>query len=83
MAGFAGPGNGVEAPFAFAGGCVVGVNETADAIFSAGNADDDEILDGQRREGDAVAFAIVKRGGIPDDVAGFGIESDDVRIERA
>ena len=83
MARFAGAGNGVEAPFAFAGGGVVSVNETANAIFAAGDAHNDEIFDNQRRERDAVAFAIVKRGGVPDDIAGFGVERDDMRIERA
>src|SRR4029077_18799320 len=80
-AGLAGAGNGVEAPLAFAGGSIVGVDEAANAIFAARDADDDEIFYGQRCESDAVAFAIVKRGGVPNHIAGFGVERDDVRVE--
>src|SRR5580704_17660912 len=83
VAWLAGAGNGVEAPFAFPGGGVVRVNEAANAVFAAGYAHDDEIFNGERRERDAVAFAIVKRGGIPNYIAGLGVESDNMRVECA
>src|SRR5579859_4645428 len=83
VAWFAGARNGVEAPFTFAGGGIVGVDEAPDSVFAARDAHEDEISDGQRREGNAVSLAIVKRRRIPDHIAGFGIERDDVGIERA
>src|SRR6266446_9172256 len=57
MARLAGTRNGVEAPFAFAACSIVSINESANPIFAAGNADEHEILDHQGRKRDAVALA--------------------------
>ncbi len=83
VAGLSGTGNGVETPFALAGIGVVGIDESADAILSAGNADDDQVLHGEWRDGEAVAGSVVGGGDVPADGPGLGIERDDVSVERA
>src|ERR1700733_15936654 len=57
MAGFARTGHGVEAPFAFAGGCVVGVDEAAHAVLPAGYSNYNQILHRQWRDSEAVPGA--------------------------
>ncbi len=64
-AGFAGSGNGVETPGALAGGGVVGVDETTDTVFAAGNTDDDFVFDDERRDGESVALRVVGGLNIP------------------
>src|SRR4029077_19702967 len=75
--------NGVEAPFAFAGICVVRVDESANAILTAADPDYDQIFNRQRRQRDAVALGVIESGHIPHNVAGLGIERDYVRIQSA
>src|SRR6266705_3673720 len=55
MTWFARAGNGVKAPGFLSGLCIVGCDETADAVLAAGRADDDFVLHDQRREGHRVA----------------------------
>ena len=83
VAGLAGTGDGVEAPAALAGGGIVSVNEAADAVFAAGDSDQDEVFDDERSDGEAVAKFIVGCGLVPEDAAGFAVEGDDVGIEGA
>ena len=51
VAGLAGAGHGPETPGALAALRVVGVEEAAHAVLASGHADDDLVLDGQRRDG--------------------------------
>ena len=55
VAGLAGTGNGVEAPGLLAGLGVVGGDEAADAQLAAADADDDLVLDDERRQRQRVA----------------------------
>ena len=55
---FAGTRNGVEPPGPLAGGGVVGVQKSPDAVFTARDAHDDLVLHGQRSHRDAVALAV-------------------------
>ena len=80
-AGFAGSRNGVEAPGALARGGIVGVDETADAVFAARDADDDFVFDDQGSDGEGIALRVVGGLNIPKNIAGGGVESDDVSIE--
>ena len=64
-AGFAGGGDGVEAPSALAGGNVLGVDETADAVFAAGDTDDDFVFDDERSDSEGVALGVVGGLNIP------------------
>ena len=64
-AGFAGSGDRVEAPGEFAGGGVVCVDEAADAVFAAGNADDDFVFDDEWSDGEGVALRVVGGLNIP------------------
>src|SRR5712664_4156217 len=59
MSRLAGTRDGVEAPFAFACRGVVRINEAANPILPARHSDNHEILDRQRRKGDAVTLAVV------------------------
>ena len=75
--------NGVKAPGAFTRLRIVGVNEATNTVFAAGDAENDEIFHGERREREAVAFAVVHGRDVPDDVAGFRVQSNHMRVERA
>ena len=75
--------NGVETPLPRASRRVVRVNESANPVFAAGHANQHEIFDHQRRERNAVALTVVRGADVPYDVAGFGVERDHVRVERA
>ena len=78
----ASPRHGVEPPLPLARVRVVGVNKAADAVFTPGHPQDDQILHHQRRHRKAVAFGVVGGGNIPDNVSGFRIEGDHVGVER-
>ena len=80
---FARPRDGVEAPPPLAGFDVVGVEEAPDAVLAAGHARDYHVLDDQRRAGHAVAGFGIGHLDVPDHRAGFGVESDQMRVYRA
>src|SRR5271163_4058855 len=71
----------IESPPALARISVVGIDETADTIFSAGRTDDDEVLHRQWRDREAVAFFVIDCYDVPDDVPGFRIERHYMRVE--
>src|SRR5579862_7558370 len=73
----------VEAPGALARGDIVGVNETADSVLAARNADDDFIFDDQGSDSEGVALRVIGGLDIPEDIAGGGVERHDVSIERS
>src|SRR5205814_8770418 len=62
---------------------VISINEAANAIFAAGNTDQHEVFDHQRRKRDAITGAMVSSRDVPNDVSCFCVERDDVRVERA
>ena len=76
-------GHGVESPEAFAGGRVVGVDESAGAEFAAADADDDLVLHHERRARQAVADHRVGDLRLPQRRAGPRVERDERGVERA
>ena len=74
--------DGVEAPRALAGLRVVRVDESADAVLGAGDADDHLVLDDERREGHRVAGAVIDELDVEQHAAGLHVERDQMRIER-
>ena len=76
-------GNRVPAPHLVSGHRVVGGDVAADAVFAAGHSDDDVIADDERRVGDAVAIGGIGDFLVPENLAGLGIESDQVRVKGA
>jgi hypothetical protein len=85
VAGLPGSGDTVEAPDLLPGFDVEGGEEIAHAGVAAGGADDDFILDHQRRVGDDVTFGCGWLGDlrVPDDLAGFGVDGEQMRIKGA
>src|SRR5687767_5294584 len=65
VGGLAFAGDRPEAPELLAGLGVVGVEEAADAVLAAGDADDDLVPDGQRRARRRVAVARVRHLRLP------------------
>src|SRR5579864_2009599 len=76
-------GNGVEPPHALAVFSIVSVDKSANTVLAAGDANDDEILHREGRDGETVTGLVVGGGHVPGDVAGLGIESDYVRVQGA
>src|SRR5579862_6964084 len=83
MAWLANSRDGIETPLSLAGVGIVCVDESSDAVFAARYAENHKIFYSERRDGEAVAEFVIHGGSIPNDASGFGIESDDVSIERA
>jgi hypothetical protein len=82
-AGFAGLGDGPEAPDAFAGGGLVGIEEAAHAEVAAGDAGDDEVVDDEGGGGVAdVAFVVdaFGDGPFPEELAGDAMDGEEVSV---
>src|ERR1700722_9783441 len=79
-AGFAGSGNGPEAPLLFSGFGVVGGHETAHAIVTAGGAGQNCVVNDQRSAGGSVISVAVGVGRVPEQMAGAGIEAEQVGV---
>src|SRR5205807_4824213 len=47
------------------------------------DATDDHVLYDERRDGDAVAGQAIRDGNVPELIAGFGVERDEVSVHRA
>ena len=75
-------GGRVEAPDLFARLHVVRVDEAADAVLRAGDADDHLVFHHERRRCPAVALLEVDHRRVPLDRAGLAAEGDNVRVER-
>ena len=73
----------VRPPRALAGLGVVRVQEPPNAELPAGDAGHHPVLDDERRRGLAVAAPVVGHLGVPHQVAGAGVDGDQVRVERA
>ena len=80
---FSGTGNGVETPGPLAGGGVVGIQESPDAVFPARDAHDDLVLHGQRRHRDAVALVVLGHLRLPDDGARLGVQGHELGVQRS
>src|SRR5262249_42111308 len=76
-------GNRVEPPGATPRVGLVRVDEAADSVLAAGDADDHLVLHDERRAREAVALVRVGRSDIPADTAGLRVEAHHVRVERA
>ena len=79
---FARRGNRPEPPRTLAGLHVVRIEEAADRELAAGDADDDLVLDDERRAGAGVAGLVIGHLHVPDHLAGLHIERHEVGIER-
>src|SRR6266849_1115566 len=75
-------GNCVEPPFARARRRIIGINESANAIFTAGNSDEHQILDNQRSQREAVALGMLGGAYVPDNIAGLAVQRDVMRVQR-
>src|ERR1700740_3554916 len=67
VTGLTGARNRIEAPSPLASVRVVSIDETANAVLTAADANDNKILHGQWRERDAVALRVIESGHIPSD----------------
>ncbi len=74
--------HGPEAPRALAGLRVVGVEEAANAALRAGDADDDLVLDRERRAGRRVVERRVGDLLLPQHATRSGVERDQLRVQR-
>ena len=69
-----------SAPDLFAGGLIVGGEESSHALFAAGGAGDDEVFDSQHGAGGVVVLAVVGHLGVPENRAGEAVEGDQVGV---
>ena len=67
-------GDGVEAPGAVAGGGVIGIEEAADGMVAAGDADHHLAVGDARRHGDGVPILRIGHARFPDHLAGEGVQ---------
>ena len=72
-AGFAFGGNCPGAPDLFAGGLIVGGEESADAFFAAGGTGDDQIFDREEGPGGVIIGVEIGHFGVPDHLAGVAV----------
>jgi len=77
---FARAGDGPGPPDPLTGFGIVGVEESANARFGAGNADDDFAVDRERSGGEVVTLLVVVDNDIPADHSGFRVERDQMAI---
>ena len=82
MARLARPGDGVEAPNAFSGFRVIGVDKSPDAVFAARRTDDDLVLDRQRSHGQRVPFGVIHQLAIKQHGSGLAVQSQEASVER-
>src|ERR1700730_10709921 len=80
MAGFTLARDGEGPPQFLAAAGVVRDDIAANAIFAARAADDDLAVDYQRHQGQVLTLLVVLDFGIPDHLAGFCVERDDVVV---
>src|SRR6185436_4280874 len=76
------PRDGVEAPDPLSASRIVRVDETANPIFAARDADNDLVLQRQRRLRDAVAEHRIGDLDFPQLPAGLRVEGNEGRIQR-
>src|SRR5262249_6240857 len=81
VAGLAGAGNGVGAPSRFAGVEVGRLDVAADAEFAAGGADDGEIADDQRSDGQRLAERGLGDLALPDHFAGLLVDREHAAVQ--
>ncbi len=81
MPGSPAPGNGVGAPQRLAGVEVGRLDEAADAEFAAGGADDGDVADDQRRNGENLGVCGVGDLALPHDFAGRLVDGEHAAVE--
>src|SRR5882724_2334592 len=79
----AGTGNRVGLPHLLARFGIERRNVTANTVFAAGHPDYDLALGHQWRHSDVVCLLVVSNCFVPDDLAGFRVQRDEVAIKRA
>ena len=80
IAWFAFAGDGVGAPRELTGLGIVGVDESANAVFATGDARNDLVFDNKRRRGLRVAGFVVGNSDIPKQIASAGVYRDEVCV---
>ena len=89
--GVAGPGlgarltrfrDGVATPLPFAGIDIIGIDIAADAVFAAGNTDDQIISNDQGGNGRAEAVVMAVHLGVPDNGPGFPVQGNHMGVQR-
>ena len=65
--------NGIETPESIARGGVIGIDKAPGGIFAAGDADDDFIIQYQRRQGGGIALPVVCQHHVPENVAAAAV----------
>ena len=74
-------GDCVEPPRFASGHGVIGCDEAPDAVLAAAHANDDLVLDDQRRVRNRVPGFGTRHLGLPDGTAGFPVDRDQLRVE--
>ena len=82
MARLAGAGHGVESPGALTCLRVVRIDEAAHSIFAPRDTHNDLVFHKQRSNRKHIGLPIVGRLHIPDDIPGFPVECQHVRVKR-
>src|SRR5437660_468424 len=82
MPGLSRTGNRIEPPFARARRSIIGVDESADAVFAAGYSHEHEVLNHQRGQREAVAFGMFRRSRVPNNISRLAVQRDDMRVQR-
>ena len=80
-AGLSGRRNGPESPQPLSGIGIVGIQETADAIFPASGSNDDLVLDDEGGPGGAVAHSVVGPLNVPKNIPGLGVQRHQVGVQ--
>jgi hypothetical protein len=74
-------GDGVEAPRALAGLGIVGIDEPPNPVLGAGDAENDLVLDDERRDGGGVPELVIRKLDVVQDAAGSHVQRDEVRVD--
>src|SRR6185437_14985989 len=81
--GFTRARNRIEAPQTLAINRRVGVDETSDSVIPARNSDKNLVFNRQRSTGDPVSVVVVRNRDVPEQLAGLGVQREQVRIQRS
>ena len=74
--------HGVEPPDLFSALRVERGDETADPVLAAGRADDDLVVDDERRNGQRVAELRFRQRDVPDRLADLRVDRDEMPVDR-
>ena len=76
------PWNGIETPESIARSRVIGIDKAPGCVLATGDADDDFIIEYQRRQGGGVALAVICQHHVPEYVAAAAVERQQMCIQR-